>query len=248
MIVCNNPGLSVIAFCCLLSVNYCTAQFVEKDTPVNSPDLNFAVNLYSATIGENAHLYNGREYFTYDKRIRGNPFFETTTLTAGNISYDGGDYYNIPMLYDITSDEVVINLYNQNFKISLLTEKTEKFTFLNHSFYRMAKDSLHGVLLSAGFYDQLYRGNTTVLVKRKKVVSEKIIYNANDFSYQNDDHFYIKLDNKYAEITNKASLFKAFRNKKREVRKYLKKHRIKFKTDPEKAILQSAEYYDQLRS
>lgn len=246
MIAYHKPAFFIIAFCGL--VKLCAAQFPITDTFPNSQDSNFLVDLYSSAIGENAHLYNGREYFTYDKRIKGNPFFETDSMTAGNISYNGGEYDNVPMLYDITRDEVIINRYHQNFKISLLTEKLEKFTFLNHFFYHMEKDSLHGVLLSPGLYDELYHGNTTVLVKRKKRISEKIVLNANVISYQPDDHFYIKRNNKYAGISNKSSLLKAFNDKKKEIRKYLRKHKIKFKSDPEKAILQSAVYYDQLSS
>ena len=244
----HKMAIPLILLSGLLSVNFCSGQGSLNDSTSNPSDTSFAVNQYYSSIGENAHLYNGPEYLTYDKRIAGNPFFKTDSLTSGDIAYDGSHYFNIPMLYDIIYDEVVINRYQQNFRISLLREKMKGFTFLNHTFYRMEKDSLHGVLLSPGFYDQLYQGKITVLAKRKKKILEKIEYTMNTISYLADDHFYINRNNTYFEVTNKASLLKVFSNKKKEIRKFLRKHKLKFKTDQEKAILQSAAYYDQLSS
>src|SRR5450631_1679752 len=83
-------------------------------------------------IKEDAHLYTGKEFIKYSVNIKGHPFFETDQMQNGTIFYDGTLYENVPLLYDIVGQEVVINRFDSGEGIRLLNEKIKYFTFDGH--------------------------------------------------------------------------------------------------------------------
>ncbi len=228
--------------------NMAEAQGLSNDSLKNYPDLAYTVHLYYTSAGENSHLYTGYEYMTPDHRIKGNPYFLTDILTPANIFYDRTLYQNIPVLYDMERDLVVINRLDQNFKISLISEKLDSFLLQNHTFIRVARDSVHGVELVSGFYDRLYGGRSTVLVKRRKVVLDIPEYNSFRVEYREQDVYYVKFAGRYVEVNNKSSVLKLFRTRKSEIKSFLRKNKLKFKSDFEKTLVTASAYYDQLTS
>jgi len=58
--------------------------------------------------------------------------------------------------------------------------------------------------------------------------------------------YYIKKEGVYRTIRNKSSLLSVLKNKKKEVQQYLKTNDIKFKKEPERAMIMAVRYYDQL--
>ncbi len=232
----------------LIFLKMADAQGLSNDSLKNYPDLAYTVHLYYASVGENAHLYNGYEYMTPDRRIKGDPYFLTDILTPANISYDGTHYQNIPALYDIERDLVVINRLGQNFKISLISEKLDSFSLQNHTFIRVARDSVHGVELMSGFYDKLYGGRSSVLVKRRKVVLDIPEYNSFRVEYREQEVYYVKFAGRYVEVNSKSSVLKLFRTKKSEIKSFLRKNKLKFKSDFGKTLVAASAYYDQLTS
>jgi hypothetical protein len=244
----KRPCLLPLLLCCVVNSNTAAAQELSKDSLKNYPDLAYSVNLYYTAIGENAHIYNGYEYMIPDSRIQGNPYFLTDAMVPANISYDEDDYQNIPVLYDIVRDLLVINRLDQNYKISLVSNKLNSFYLQNHNFVRMSRDSLHGVELDAGFYDRVYAGKSTVLVKRRKIIHEILEYSTSISRYQEQDLYYVKFGGQWVEVDSKASVLKLFKSKKSEIKSFLRKSKLKFKSDFEKTLVAASAYYDQLTS
>ena len=58
--------------------------------------------------------------------------------------------------------------------------------------------------------------------------------------------YYIKKDGVYYTIKNKSSLLAVLKSKKKEVQQYLKTNNIKFKREPERAMIMAVRYYDQI--
>src|ERR1019366_1566808 len=85
-------------------------------------------------IKEDVHLYTGKEFIKYSVNIKGHPFFETDQMQNGTIFYDGTLYENVALLYDIVSQEIVINRYNSDERMKLLNEKIKYFTFDGYRF------------------------------------------------------------------------------------------------------------------
>ncbi len=223
--------------------------FSQTDSDSNSSKaaLQNAIDLYYAVTGENAHLYIGSQSAGYDKKIIGNPFFDTIAVQNGSIYYNGTLYKSIPMLYDILNDDILINKYNQNYYIRLANEKVGYFSILKHNFIRIVPDSADKTLPGIGFYDRIYNGKTEVIVKRKKLImDDPPISNEIVTRFVQYNSYFVKKNHAYFQVVTKSSLSKLFEGKYKEIRRYLKKSKIKFRKQPELALIKAAQYYDQL--
>ncbi len=134
-----------------------------------------AFALYQQTTGAQSHLYNGWEYVEYDAHIEGHQFFETDYMEEGSVRYDGVLYTQVPMLYDLVKDQLVIEHYNSADRIILIGEKVREFHFLRHTFVWLVADSSRENTIRSGFYDQLYNGRVKVFAKRVKIINEEIV-------------------------------------------------------------------------
>jgi hypothetical protein len=204
------------------------------------------INIYYSQIGENAHLFNGAENNGYNQSVLGHPYLDSTVMEEGDIFFDGVLYKKIPLLYDLYNDQIIINKYKQNYKITLPKEKIGFFSLNAHTYIRMNASTKEKDLI-AGFYDRVYDGNTTVLVKRKKLLADADALNGvARMRYTPKENYFVKTKGDYTEITNKKNLFKLFGEQYKDVRKYLKKNKINYKKQPEYYIAKASEYFDQL--
>jgi hypothetical protein len=239
--------LKLLAFC-MVFVNIAGAQELNNDSITNFLYNSYPVRLYFNATGENAHIYNGYEYFTPDRNIKGSPYYIADGPIPADLAYDDSYYQHIPILYDLVKDEVVINRLGQNFKISLVSDKLNSFSYRNHEFIRISRDSANGVQLNTGFYDRMYAGKTSVLVKRKKRLQETLNYNVTSYEYMEENIYYVVFAGQIVEVDGKSSVMKLFNSKKSEIKAFLRKNKLNFKSDFEKTLVATTAYYDQLTS
>ncbi|HEX6432136.1 MAG TPA: hypothetical protein VF008_30805, partial [Niastella sp.] len=213
------------------------------NVPADSPTIVKAGDVYNPFIYKQSRLYNGIEHLGYSIRIKGHAYFLEKELQAGSIVYDELEFVNVPMLYDLLKDQVVVLHSNGFSRVGLVSEKVKEFTLLNHHFIRLEADSLAGRLIFTGFYDELYTGKLSVLAKRIKFIEETIKDELlRDFIQQN--YFYIKKEGVYYAVKNYKGLIKVLKDKAPAVKQYLRKNRIKFRKGPENAIVKATAYYD----
>jgi hypothetical protein len=206
--------------------------------------LNNAVKLFYSSLGKQSPLYNGREYLPAAPSIKGNAFFlDVNIYTPGNISYDGLFFAGVPMVYDIHNDQVVVLLYNKFSKLVLLPELVKDFDFLDHHFINIKADSIgNSPVVNAGYYDQIYNGKTKVLVKRYKNIQTS----GAESYFDSKRDIFIKKNNRYYSTSSQGSLLDALKDKKTELQQYIKANKIKFRKDPEDAMIKIVSYYDHL--
>jgi len=238
--------LFVQLYCCMIMAAH--AQSNLTDSTGGQDAVKNTIDLYYKSIGENAHLYNGSEYISNNYQVNKNPLFESIFSMSGSIAYDGTLYKDVPLAYDIYHEEVIINRYEKNFRIKLANEKIDSFSFFGHHFIRIVPDSADNPLLTIGFYDVMYNGHTTMLVKRRKKYEETVVSSGAITQFIEDDRYFIKKDNVYYDVHNKKTTLQVFKDKKKDLQKLLRKNKIKFKPDPELGIVKTAEYYDQLKN
>jgi hypothetical protein len=206
-----------------------------------------AISVYTNTLSTNIHLYNGSEYIDYDHRVKGNPFFQSRSYTPGNIVYDEILYTNIAMFYDILHDDVIIKNYNDT-ALLLVKEKISSFDLLNHHFIRLYLDSSEKHIESNAFYDVLCNGNAKLFARRKKVIVEKIVLQSSESNFNEADNYFIYNKNVFYELKNKASVLNALKDKKTALIKFLHQSKIKFRQNPEAAMIKMVTYYNTLNS
>jgi hypothetical protein len=225
------------------------AQTAHGDSSSQQNAFNNSLSFLSASIGEQSSLYNGTEYYFYDPAIKGSAYFlDINAFTPGSVYYDRIFYTSVPMLYDLNTDKVVVLLYNHFSKFSLVKEKVQSFDFLDHHFVNINADTLiNNSVIKSGFYDELYNGKSQVLVKRSKNIQSRSGGQTGPESYfDSSKDYFIKKNKIYYTITGKGSLIAVFKDKKKELQQYIRANQIKFRKNPEEAMVKIASYYDHL--
>ena len=234
---------------CFTSTNL-IAQAEPGDSSSQQNAFNYAVRIYHSSVGEGSALYNGPEYFGYDALIKSNAYFmDVNAFTPGSVFYNGAFYTRVPMLYDLYTDDVTVLLYNHYSKFYLVKEKVKSFDFLGHHFISLPADSLkESPVIKPGYFDELYKGKMEVLVKRSKTIQERNggVTGIETYFTTSARNLYLKKYSIYYSITSQGSLLDVLKDKKKEIQQFIKSGQIKFRNNPEDAMVKIAVYYDHL--
>lgn len=242
-------GVSPFLVCCFICKTI-NAQSLEQDSSFYSASVSNAIQVYHHYLTPESGLYNGSEYAGYPFRFNeGHQFFGANELTKGSIVYNGILFENVPIQIDLITEHVIINCFEGGYRIQLINERISSFNLLNHTFIRIVKDSANSNVINTGFYDQLYEGDITVLKKEKKKIDEEISITAGIIrSVTEDNFYYLKKAGKYYSIKNKNYLVEVLHDKKKDIKQFMRKNKLKFKKDTENMLVQVAHYYDTLNN
>ncbi len=216
--------------------------------PQLSPDsvaLQNAIHFFYNKINAAAHLYTGKEYYRYEPGIKGFPFYINNKPQNGDIFYDGTLYKNIPMMFDAVRQVIVIDDYNKQNKIQLLTEKIRYFTMGSHLFETVSQTEETANTVSKNLYDVMYKGRASVMIKRIKKI-KKGLRPEDPYAFEEEDEYYIKRDKNLYLINNKNAVIDALGDKKNEVKSFIKKNKLRFKKHIEQDVMQAAVFYSSL--
>ena len=203
------------------------------------------IEVYYQALGEQSPIYTGSEYIESPIPLQeGHVFFETNVFVKGTVYLDGMLFTGVPIMYDIVKDQLIIQHYTHLFKINIPLERVEYFILSGHTFVRLLPDSSNAI--KAGFYDRLYNGKIMLLAKREKTIKEGYVNVQLNNAILQKTIYYIKKDGHYHIIKNMRSLLSVLKNKKKEIQQYLNSNKIKFKKDPEHAMIVAAEYFDRI--
>ena len=231
-------GILVLFF--LLSCRLSMAQSLQNDSSFVSEAKKNSVKLYSKVTGPQSHIYNGHAYIEYRQQEEEHPYFIDEWLD-GTVVYEDELYENIPLLYDISNDEIITDhRYNVN-KIQLIGSKVKSFTLQKHRFVNLNEENI-----PAGFYEILYDGQTKVYAQWRKVLQETITAQTIERRFDDKTLYFIRKDGKMISVKSKKSVLDVFADKKSELRKFLHANPTPFKADRAKNISQMAQHYDQL--
>ena len=244
------PTFLVFNFIIMLFVQHAAAQAALADSSSNQPAFNNATKLFYTNLGPQAPLYNGPEYYYYDPTIKGNAYFEEINAFAtGAVFYDGIAYSNVQMLYDLYDDKVAILYFNHYSKYSLIKERVKSFDFLDHHFININADTIvnNKAGLKSAYYDEIYNGKMEILVQRYKTIQTNTGGTEGGERYFSPGKdLYLKKNNVYYSIGSQSDLLNVLKDKKKELQQYIKSNGIKFRRDPEDAMVKISTYYDHL--
>lgn len=223
------------------------AQDFPADTVFLQKAVQHALAIYETGVGVQTHLYNGTEYIDYKKpHFEGDQFFVSKAAARGNIFYDGAWHTGVPMIYDIVTDEVVVPHNSSGLLLKLITSKIDTFQLHGHTFVRLEADSANEEALQPGFYDLLHSGDNQFLIRRSRNMQDKATPTGMEGEFRVGDKFYIRKDGNYYEVNSKRSVYKVFKERKKQLQQYARSKRLKFRKQREEAILALTRYYDSL--
>jgi hypothetical protein len=222
------------------------SQSVVTDSALVQQSVRQVYARYQSAMHLHSHLYNGSEYVDYDHYIEGHQYFGSDEWEEGTIHYDGTLYRQVPLLYDVRYDQIITENLAGPLRIRLVSEKVRYFTLLGHTFVRIVADSTTQGGVRTGFYDQLYDGRVQVLAKRLKLIHEQISSGQVERDFFKRDRYFLRKDGQFYSVKGKGSVLAVFDDRKKELQKFLREQKIRYKRDPESAMVQLARQYDVL--
>lgn len=232
----------LVSLCCMLVAEHCTGQSVKPDTAFLTSAKTHQLALYNEYIFGQSRLYNGSEYRDFLSKNDEHPYFGVDDWAFGEILYDEEVYNNVPLFYDIYRDKVITEHLLNGAKLELISEKVARFSFSGHTFVRLQEDQAK--IISTGFYDLLYDGNTKVYCRREKLLQQKIESNDILERFDERNRIFILKNGVYNPVRKKGSVLDVLGDKKQELKSYMNDNKIVFKADREKAIVKLTRHYD----
>ena len=233
----------------LLTILLCQrlrSQPAARDTVLTDSGYADALALYHDFLTPETGLFKGTEYADYAHLLRnGHPFYGEDKFKIGTISYHGVRYKNVPILYDLVYDQVIIGDYYHIFKIILTSQLIDRFTIEDHSFIRQT-DSITPGLPRVGFYEELYAGRITLLKRESKQIQEDL--NSGDHAQRfiegTDSSYWLRMGNAYYPVNHYKSLFATLKDRKKEVRRFIRSNNLSMRKNREITLIKVAAWYD----
>lgn len=208
------------------------------------------VDLYTKSLENQKMLYTGFEHNRIPGAMRGYPYFDFSYKT-GTINYFNEEFIDVPLLYDIYMDEVILehrDVKGYLHEIQLFKEEINKFSIENHQFIKISSDTMTGGEFASGFYEVLYDGNVKVYLKSIKIRSEEIdeIERKAYVVFSLKKNFIMYHKGTYHAIKRKKAAYKVLNDHKKELVQFYRGSGLKFRKNPEQVLTGIAQVYDKM--
>jgi hypothetical protein len=220
------------------------SQHQSTDLPVNDVTFHNNFSKFQKSLGENLVLYNGKEHIPYPRTMKGSPYFRGNDFHKGAVFYDGVFYQEIDMQYDLVRDALVTLHANRVFKFELVSELMDYFLFEGKKFVRLVRTGTGNDEIRNGFYQLLYDGPTKLYAKHKNRISENKSNESTFLEVISTTRYIVKKSDQYYTLQRPRSIYKLFRQQKKEIRKNLKGKKLSLKHNPEEMLAEIARQYD----
>ncbi len=226
-----------------------SAQSSSKDSSRLAAAVHRTAGEYIHFMGTAAPIYTGPQYVEYYLQInKGHPFFLNTDFNPGSVHFEDILYEGLMIKYDIVENKIVLLNPSSIFRPSLSNDKIDYFTIKDHTFIKLEKNSNHPGVPKNGFYEVLFRDTRLSLLKKEnKSVQEDLNFGVSSIRYvESSVNFCVEKGNTYYPVNRKGQILDLFKDKKTELRQYIRKNSIDFGSDYENALLSIVGYYESL--
>jgi hypothetical protein len=191
-------------------------------------------NWFDKNLGKEAlDFNNGTAHLNFDKTIDNeNRYYITDEFKSGSISYNGQNYFNLDLKYDIFKDELVFRPYieNNHIQINLVKEKVDFFKIGNQKFVNLKVLPSN---LKTGYYEETVTGNnSTLYIKYYKEKRDIIKDDYFLIKYIQHSDFVLLKDNKFILINDKKEIIKLYPEQKRKINNFFSTNKDLKKEDP----------------
>ncbi|RSK49477.1 hypothetical protein [Hymenobacter rigui] len=234
----------------LLLAHTVNAQTIAPDSSRLTAARTLTEQRYTQAIQDQSRLYNGTEYVNYARYYQasvGNQFFVSPDEAVGEIEYDGRLYGNIPLRYDLRTDQVIVKQPTSSFYVQLVPERVKRFSVHGHQFVRLEADSANAQGIRSGFYDLLLDKQVKVFARRTKQMQTQPSQNVTKAEFYAFTQYLIQVNNALHSVKSKGSVISLFPERRKELQRYAHDNRLAFtKETREQDIIRLADYYTSL--
>jgi transcription elongation factor GreA-like protein len=223
------------------------AQQSAEDSVAYQQAVDHTIALYVSQVGDQSRLFNGRHYDAYPYSFKeGTPYLDSLVFRHGAVLYDSIWYPDIPLVFDVLGQKLITKQSDRD--LQLLNERIGAFTVGGHQFIQIKTDNLSKSWFKVYFYEVLYPGKSMVLRKYYKSLREEPTTTEGilRYIYDNNDYF-IKTGADFSRANTRRELLDIFSDHKKEIQRFIRKNKLKFRQHKEELLTLTAAYYDQLK-
>ena len=181
--------------------------------------------------GNSDELINGMQYIPKHPLAKGNPFYDGRSKINGTIYIKGNKYAGQVIGYDIVEQVVILSAFQKNsaqFEVKLNESVVDSMIVGNSLFVNAATNIIPG--FDNGFLEIIYKGGVLFVAKHKKVfMSQYSSSSPNGFYTEDKVEYFLIFGNEPIRVSSKKSLLKEFEPDKKEIKKFMKSIKFKFK-------------------
>ncbi len=229
----------------LLILSHCAlqGQTLQQDSIIAESALRSTIKLYDLAMGENSHLYNGREFINpfERKEANGHIYYITDEWQDGFIYYAGQLYEHVSLRFDVFQNKVIVEHPRSHREIELDSKKISSFGLNGLKFVRLISPT-------EGFYAEIYKGEVKVYIWHYKTLKENTEGKTMVREFPAKEKVYILKDETYHLVSTQSAILSVFKERKSELKKLIKEERLSFKANKEYTLSRMARYYDQLNA
>ena len=199
------------------------AQPQLTDSAIQQQAYENTLKVYHDFLGRQAGINMGPIYAYYLSTIlSGNPFLDSTTARPGTIVYNGIRYDEVPMLFDIAKNTVVVVSPYSNFMQELLNNRISRFSLNDHDFVNLTAAET-GNQMPGGFYEILFDGKASKLYKKHLKAIKEIISNEKvNRVIEEAEEYYILKDGRYHPVTRAAQVAEIYKDHAQQMRAFMR--------------------------
>ncbi len=200
---------------------------------------------YINLLGSEAPIYNGKIYRPFLKlESSSHAFFLNNQYLSGSLVYEGLNYQNLNLMYDLVNDQLILLNFDKTGGIIVPKELVSSFFIDKHHFINIKSDVLNKKDISPGYYQLLYQGEINLLARKTKKIDEIISPEGIKYSISQQDKYYLFKDSAYHHIRNQKDLLQILRSNPDQNLSFLKKEKLDFKKNNEGAMVKLLNFYD----
>jgi hypothetical protein len=206
-----------------------------------------AVEVYMGEVKEYAALYNGREQTPYSDptHFLNHPYLNTSDFVSGTLCYNGVLYKDIPMRLDLFREELIVRSADKPFNIVLAYEKLD-YAHIGESIILSSYNKTWHNRPPGKYFVLLYKNQYLVLKQYAVSYVERINRLKAEASFKIKERYYICKDETVYPVKNKKTVLSVFPDRKEELGKYIKEHKLNFREQPGQAVVTMVEQYENL--
>lgn len=205
-------------------------------------------NWFDKNLGiESLDFKNGPAHLNFDKTANNQNRYYIDDFKNGSMMYNGQDYFDLYLKYDIYTDELVLRPYTETntTQINIIKDYVSSFKIGNQKFTNIKE--LSSPNFKKGYYEEVILANNTILYikyykERNNVVGENAFYIGYLLKY---DYILLK-DKDFYLINDKKDIIKLYPDDKRKINDFYFKNRNLKKEDPSLFIKNLMTYINNL--
>lgn len=228
---------------CLLlpGLFFCMGLAAQNANPAISPAEQAAVNYFRQAVGPSSLLYTGTEYLRRGTRTTGHAYWQSDALQPADIWYKNNFFEQVPALFDLEKNQLVIEDYRKALLLQLVKESVDSFRMDNRLFICSGPTPA-----SKTIYQQLQGGHCQLLCLRQKYLAPSPRAEENSLPFfASNDSYWLLVNQVLSPVNDEQDIIKLFPAAKDRIRSFIRSQKLRFRKDREDALVRLVQFINQ---